>query len=453
MSKSLKLIFVGSTAGICLILIFWLRLGRKAEAIMPVKILFAYPITYLDPTLYDDWETVFIGNHIYVRLLPEEYRPRVPFVTKEIKATCNEPLGSDIGSTCRQIKMSFAPIPFTDCSGHRYAIDDIRKEFEALLTVKSWAIPQWKRCEEATSEICVIGKNTGDINRRMKNLNFRFGWSKKQTGDDFLGAGPYCLKAAFNTNLKIEAGILKPRDATSQFPPVEFMVGAGKDFEFNVALYGTKELLRGSRKNIQAHTPLAYYVVTNPLLAGHRLAWNTQKTKDTINAYLVRHEVFFPQTTGIEKLVPSGAALDAFGKITALDSETDFAIPDYLPGCRELAASLTASWTVRGRVKATCTNIVTFIQEKVREKRGKWSGFLVGVSPADPGRDSIKLQYFSKDSPDSWTYDYPRPDALFYLAGIGQSLVTVDGKQVCDLKPNVLGLGDVFVTDFVGCEK
>lgn len=431
--------------------VFWLKSLRSAPPVSSVKMLFTYPITYLDPARYDDWETVFIGNHIYARLLPEIDKPAIPFLAEEIDVTCDDPSGPNVSSSCRRVRVAFVPTPFTDCAGHRYATPDIQKEFEVLLVAKSWVMPAWRRCADGKGGVCVTGKNNGDIQRRLKNVNFRFGWSKREAGDRLAGTGPYCLNAAFNAKNAIEAGVLEPRDPKARLPRVEFFVGGDKDSRFDVALYGTRDLLKGSRKNVQAHTPLAYYVVTNPSLARYRLPWNTEETRRLINEHFSREEVFFPKASGVEGLVPAGNALGGEGKTTAPSGAQEFVMPDYLPGCRELASKLTDSWS--GRAKASCVNIVTFVQEKVREKRGKWSAFLVGLSPADPGRDSLKLQYFSTDSPDSLTYDFPDSEALFYLAGIGQSLVTVDGQNVCDLRPNVLGLGDIFATDFVSCGR
>lgn len=448
-----KVVLAGAVLCAASLLAVLLVRDRRTAPAEPLRMLFTYPITYLDPVLYDDWETVFIGNHIYVRLLPEDDKPWVPFLTKEVKVTCVEPSGDDIGPACKQLRVEFSPRPFIDCAGRRYEAGDIRKEFESLLSAKSWAIPNWRRCDGDASEVCVTGKNNGDIRRRLKNLNFRFGWSKRKAEDAVFGAGPYCLKAKFNAKQAIETGTLEPLELGAPLPRVEFTVGGSKDLEFDVALYGTRDLLKASRLNVQAHTPLAYYAVTNPALASSRLPWNDETTRDIINSHFIKTGVFFPQTTGIEKLVPSGAALDTAGKGIAPREPLEFALPDYLPSCQELAAALSSAWEGQGRAKASCTNIVTYIQRRVREKRGRWFGFLVGLSPADPGRDSLKLQYFSKDSPDSLTYEYPNPDALFYRVGIGQSLVTVDGRRVCDLRPNVLGLGDIFVTDFIRCRN
>lgn len=417
----------------------------------PVKLLFAYPVTHLEPTLYDDWETVFIGNHIYPRLLPEDHNPAIPAVTANVAVACDEPAAADVGPSCRRVRLSFAVRPFKDCAGHSYDADEIRDEFEQLLDAKSWALPGWKRCAASPGTVCVTGMNTGDIARRLKDVNFRFGWSKHAKGDHVFGAGPYCLIAAPGPQGTITAGRLAPRDPMSRLPEIAFSTEGGKDAVFDVALYGSKDLLQGARRNVQADTPLAFYVVTNPLLAGRQLPWNSKRTRDTIHDHFVRQGVFFDRSPDIEKLVPAGGALAGRGAETVEGRPNDFAIPDYLPGCRALAKALTAGW--RGAARARCVDIVAYVQRRVRERRGPWSAFLVGLSPADPGREAIKLQYFSTGSKDSLTYDYAKPDDLYYLAGIGQSLVTVDGRNVCGLNPNPLGLGNVFITDFLRCTR
>jgi len=417
----------------------------------PVKVQFAYPVTSVDPTLYDDWESIFLGNHIYPRLLPEDDNPAVPALGRDITLSCSEPAAPEVGSKCRRLRLTFTPKTFTDCAGHSYGATDIRGEFERLLAAKSWALPEWKRCAGPPGAVCVTGKNTGDIMRRLRDVNFRFGWSKRSRQDRIHGAGPYCMRAVQSADGNIRSGLLVPRETGFTLPRIAFAVG-GKDADFDVSLYGSKELLKDSRKNVQTDTPQAYYVVTNPSLAGRRLPWNSKATRTIIRNHFLRRGVFFPQSSEIEKVVPHGRALDARAGLPA-PRAAEFVLPDYLPGCRELASSLTSAWKGRNGTRATCVDIVSYIQGKVRERRGRWYGFLVGLSPDDPGRDAIKLQYFSKDSRDSLTYDYSNPESLFYLAGIGQSLVTVDGRRVCDLKPNVLGLGNIFITDLVGCDK
>lgn len=422
----------------------------KPTAPTPVRMLFTYPITYLEPTLYDDWETVFIGNHIYRRLLPEEDNPAIPAIAKDAQVSCAEPVGVEVGPACRAVRVSFEPVPFTDCAGHAYGTRELRKEFESLLAAKPWSLPRWKRCEDAPGRVCVTAKNTGDTARRLKNVNFRFGWSKRQPTDAVFGSGPYCLKSG-KGRAPIEAGALVARDPSGALPEIVFATAKAKSSDFNIALYGSKELLRGTRRNVQAHTPLAYYVVTHPRFAGYRAPWNTSEARSMIADHFARQGVFFPQKSGIEGLVPEGDAIASSAGKRSLAGGPELAIPDYLPQCRELASALTTSW--RGAAIARCVDIVAYVQRRVRERRGRWSAFLVGLSPADPGRDALRMQYFSKDSTDSLTYDYSRPEELFYRTGIGQSLVTVDGRRVCDLKPNTLGLGNIFITDLVGCDR
>ena len=66
--------------------------------------------------------------------------------------------------------------------------------------------------------------------------------------------------------------------------------------------------------------------------------------------------------------------------------------------------------------------------------------------------DSIRNQYFSPESPESWTYEYAKAEDLFFLVGMGQSIVTVDAERICEIKPNPLGLGDIYVTDLLSCK-
>jgi hypothetical protein len=117
-----------------------------------------------------------------------------------------------------------------------------------------------------------------------------------------------------------------------------------------------------------------------------------------------------------------------------------------------LANTLNKQWQGSPNAKAVCTDIVDYVSKKVIKNKKGWDGFFVGISASDPSRDSIRYQYFSTSSPDSWTYDYPQPDNLFYQVGIGQSLATVDGSKICNIRPNPLGLSGLFITDLLPCE-
>ncbi len=53
-----------------------------------VKVQFAYPVTSLKPLDYKDWQSVFLGNHIYPRLTPQDRDPRLNYITKSIAFRC-----------------------------------------------------------------------------------------------------------------------------------------------------------------------------------------------------------------------------------------------------------------------------------------------------------------------------------------------------------------------------
>ena len=124
-----------------------------------------------------------------------------------------------------------------------------------------------------------------------------------------------------------------------------------------------------------------------------------------------------------------------------------------MPACNKLASALNKQWRPYSSAKAVCIDIVEYVSKKVIHNKKGWDGFFVGVSASDPSRDSIRRQYFSSASPGNWTYDDLEPENLFYLVGIGQSLATVDGVKICNIRPNPLGLSDLFVTDLLTCES
>lgn len=418
----------------------------------PFTMQFAYPVTSIDPNAYDDWESVFIGNHIYPRLLPDSSRPSIISITDTLKVECERPEISLDSEKCTTVKITFTVKPFTDCTGKTFTIENIRKEFESLLSSKSWALPGWKRCNSQPNEFCVQGRNTLDVERRMKNVNFRFGWSQQSSADTVFGAGPYCLKSKRGKDGGFEEGELFPNQNNSKLPTIAFHVSKAKETDFNAAIYGSHDLLQDKRKNVQAHTPLAYYVITNPRLEGLQLPWNTAQTKQIFHSFLVEHEVFFSDGAALSQLAPSGKALEPQGKSVSKGS-LQFVIPDYLPECQKLADTINTQWGTSSKAKAICTDIVSWAMDKVKSPKRDWDGFIVGLSASDPGRDAIRIQYFSPHSPDSWTYNSASSENFYYLVGMGQSIVTVDGVNFCDIKPNLLGLGDIFINDFLPCSE
>ena len=425
------------------------RYSSKTDSVEPLQVQFAYAVTSINPAIYDDWESGFIGNHIYYRLLPEEDKPWIPYVTKNVSIKCRDPRSATLNDACKVIRISFKAKQFVDCLNRVYTVDDIRHEFEEILNLKRWILPKWKSCGK-NDDICVEGKYIPDQLRRLHGTSFRFGWSRSQKNDGTYGSGPYCLKGNFNRNGNLTVGTLISNSKKVKLPDIKFHTSQNKDNQFNFAIYGNKGLLTKNRKNVQVHTPLAYYVITNPQLDSYYLPWNSNGSKNIIHDALTEKDVFFSETPQFVKFAPEGGALRKIRKLKYTAS-LEFVIPDYLPGCEKLADSLNVKWKKYGNVKARCTDIVDYVVKNVIEKRNRWDGFFVGISASDPSRESLRYQYFTPNSPSSWTYDYPYPDNLYYLVGIGQSLATVDGERICSMRPNPLGLSNIFITDLLPC--
>lgn len=431
----------------------WTFSNRPEKHSGPVKIQLAYPITSLDPSYSKDWETVLINNHIYPRLIPTQHESRAPHITEHVDFVCLKPANKVLTDDCKEVQISFTPRPFKDCMQREVTISDLRAEFETLVKKAPWLLPKMQRCDDGAERICVSGVYRPDVQRRMHSVSFRFGWSKAKKDDSLNGAGPYCLTQKAKTQQGITEGALTPNHDYQELPEIHFLVSQDPAYEFNFALYGSKKLLRGKRLNIQAHTPIGYYVVTNPALAGKTVPWNLEETKNKINDVFLREEVFFSAGTNINNIFPAGSAVTRGDSNSHAAKPLEFVLPDYLPACQELAAGFNETWKKYGKVTAVCKDVVSFVYEHVWNPKRDWDGFIVGVTQHDPGRNTVEYEYFSPDSPESWVYDYPNPKAQYYLAGVGQSIVTVDGERFCELRPNLFGLGDIFISDLLGCKQ
>src|ERR1035437_3689723 len=64
-----------------------LRCGQDISA-RRVIVQTAFPVLSLNPLEYDDWASVFVGNHIYPRLFPETDREWIPSIAKDVKYQC-----------------------------------------------------------------------------------------------------------------------------------------------------------------------------------------------------------------------------------------------------------------------------------------------------------------------------------------------------------------------------
>jgi protein-S-isoprenylcysteine O-methyltransferase Ste14 len=419
----------------------------------PLVVQFAHPATSLNPVFYDDWSSVFLGNHIYPRLLIEESRPEALAVVRNLKLTCKDREG--LNQDCPFLKLTFTIVPFSDCEGRVYEAADIENEFFQILNKKSWVLPNMKRCEARLPEVCVELPNVPDVKRRLRNLYVRFGWSKVAATDKKIGAGPYCLSILKRDGDEVQAGILKARSSASLPALIRFHTSTDVKQNFNIALYGTSELLAGNRVNVMTHTPLGYYVVTNPRIGSYSIPWNSESAKNIIKAHLLQTNVIHSEADKLMDMLPKGAASSpetvghSKGKVSHV-----FALPDYIPQCETLRDQLNEHWRSRKlKQRAECINTSYFVEQVMKDKARKWGGFLTPLSPGAPGRNAIQYQYFSHDSNEAWTGREKRSERFYYLVGVGQSFVTVDNSAICGLKPNSMGHGDVFISDFIACVK
>lgn len=71
--------------------IFLYSLDNKKHSVKTkLKVQFAYKISSINQTEYGESESVFVGNHIYYRLLPEKNKPWIPYVANKISIECGD---------------------------------------------------------------------------------------------------------------------------------------------------------------------------------------------------------------------------------------------------------------------------------------------------------------------------------------------------------------------------
>lgn len=430
-----------------------------------VSVQLAFPVTSLNPVIYDDWSSVFVGNHIYRRLFNEKDRPEISTVTDSVKFECVSNKNDANIDHCERLQISFVVKPFQDCLNRTIDANVVRHEFETILTEKTWILPNWKRCTKqnnyATDLLCYEVHRIPDIKRRLHNLYFRFGWSLASQKDSIFGSGPFCLNNVIqNAEYVIQSGTLKPAihnssiNSKSILPIIDINTSESADLPFHIALYGTKELLKGHRVNVQTHTPLAYYLVTNKMYKHTRMPWNTERSRKIIVQHMTRSEMLFPVTTKLHEIVPVGTAIESSIHLPKyhLKKRLTLMLPDYFPNCSSLAETLNQLWRNESEnAEAICGNTSKLTEDFTKRNFTEWQGMLSPLSPGAPGRNAIRYQYFSPLSKESWTSSDTNPDSLFYCLGMGQSLATVDNEKICGLKPNSMGLGDVFITDLIPC--
>ena len=80
-----------------------------------------------------------------------------------------------------------------------------------------------------------------------------------------------------------------------------------------------------------------------------------------------------------------------------------------------------------------------------------WDGFLTPLTPSFPSKKSIEDQYFNSSSNEAWI-THKNAANYFQLLAISGSLLDLNPKKICGITSNVMGLGDLHVSDFVYCD-
>ncbi len=365
----------------------------------------AFPVLSLNPLEYDDWASVFVGNHIYPRLFPETDREWIPSIAKDVKYQCLDSRRSPT-EPCHRERLLLKFQEFKTCQGKQLTRQALKEEMLRTLAVKNWILPGFRVCRSSDADLCLEYSGIADITKRMQNVYFRFGWSAQDFSKDIVGVAPYCFKIEKRSGGAIVSGSLIPASA-QPLPEVRLVTSDDVRNDFNVALFGGPQLLRDARKNVDLITPLAYYVVSNPSVAPRSLPWNFPKAAAAIRSHLMRYELIHEKENLISRWMPEGSALQADSGRASSAGSFELALPDYLPDCKGLATELHAA---DSSIAATCLNTTAFIEERVRAHKKPWFGFLTPLSPGAPGRTSVVDQYFSSNSSETWLGG-PQPPA------------------------------------------
>ncbi len=240
-----------------------------------------------------------------------------------------------------------------------------------------------------------------------------------------------------------------PASNDYHIPHIHFWTSTDDNSLFDVALYGSNQLINEHRHNLTVETPLAYYLITNASLERYAIPWSTAEIRNLIRDHLRSNGLIYEDDSAIRSLVPEGSLKEIKGPRALMN--LNLALPDFFPNCKELEAKLNNAWNNQNNVKATCVDLVDYAQKALIEKSIPWQGLLLPLSSGAPFRNAIFAQYFSKFSPESFIGKATNPENLFYLIGMGKNYVTVDKRTICGITSNSLGISDIKISDFTFC--
>ncbi len=161
---SLPVIFIAITS-------FHYNLNVDKTTNNSLRLQLAHPVVSLDPRTYDDWSSIFVANHVFPRLFDNQTESRFA-LTSRYESKCVP----DETSKCATQILMFEIPPLTNCSQSNIGVAQIRREIELIMNAKPWILPGWSLCRDVNA-VCLRGPQTDDLDRRLMNIYFRFGWS------------------------------------------------------------------------------------------------------------------------------------------------------------------------------------------------------------------------------------------------------------------------------------
>ncbi len=418
----------------------------------PLRLLMAYPVMSLDPRIYDDWSSLFIANHIFVRLIAEPDRG-IPGIFQKLNPTC---IFKESDGSCRRARVEFEWRPVVDCGGKEVPPATFSKEFFQILRFHNWILPNLAECENSYSgadryPVCLEFDYVKDFDRRMRNVYFRFGWSLPITGAPF-GTGQYCMIAERRkVGGEIEEGQLYSRERPKE--KIVFATGAPEGQRFEVNLYGLPEPPSDDFTSVESNTPLSYFLVSNHRRSDACPIWQSDRFLKVIRNLMQQSGTVFSSNETADFSffgeLPSHGCEEP-QNLEAHDTAPVF-LPNYISGCGEIADALKEKFK-NYQLDVRCVDTTRFIQESVVSGKNNWSAFVSPLSPGYPGPNAIQNQYFSSGSRMSWVRGAKNPHRHFFLIGVGKSFLTVKKALFCGLRASPLGLGDFQMGDLRRCD-
>jgi protein-S-isoprenylcysteine O-methyltransferase Ste14 len=374
-----------------------------------------YPILSLDPTVYDDWGSVFVGNHIYAPLTTDRKELSAFQISKDVAIKCDN-------AACSRSKMEFEIQSLIDCGGSTIQANEIRGELSEILAKKTWILPNSRECPSSEKTVCISFDTVKDVRRRLENLYFRFGWKKNPISKPF-GTGLYCLvDAKKNETGYINTATLKPR--MPGFPEIKIIVSDADPSIFDLSLYGLKNRTNGTE--IDTQTPLAYYIVKNSAKRGGLLPWESENGLKFLANLFEKSGITSQEKLRVFKdLIPVGTNFNV-SSVGDL-KRTTLVLPEFLPDCEKLAKTISIHWR---QIQAVCKDTSELIQNSVVPGKTNWDAFITPLTPGAAYPGSITDQYFNSASRESYIKNKSNSfSGGFELIGMGASRISVSAPS------------------------